>query len=77
VSHFVVQVLVVLIYGALLYIIMAHIARNLSMLGEQLQQIQDEGVHVMHAAVHYGTACIEMLSHAVTAATRMKVLNCW
>lgn len=56
---------------------MAHIARNLSMLREQLQQIQDEGVHMMHTAVHYGTACIEMLSHAVTAATRMKVLNCW
>lgn len=51
-ARFVVQVLVVLIYGALLYIIMAHIARNLSMLREQLQQIQDEGVHMMHTAVY-------------------------
>ncbi|XP_024389897.1 uncharacterized protein [Physcomitrium patens] len=45
-------VLVVLIYGFLLYIIMVHIARNLSVLREQLQQIQVEGVHMMHTAVY-------------------------
>ncbi|KAG0581040.1 hypothetical protein KC19_4G219800 [Ceratodon purpureus] len=45
-------VLVVLIYALLLYVIMIHIARNLSMLKEQLQQIQDEGVHMMHTAVY-------------------------
>lgn len=40
------------IYGVLLYVIMAHIARNLSLLREQLQQIQAEGVHMMQNAVH-------------------------
>lgn len=47
-----VQVLVVFIYGLLLYVIMVHIARNLSTLKEQLQQIQEEGVHMMHSAVY-------------------------
>ncbi|XP_024367654.1 uncharacterized protein [Physcomitrium patens] len=45
-------VLIVFIYAGLLYIIMAHIAQNLSLLREQLQQIQAEGVHMMHNAVH-------------------------
>ncbi|XP_024372633.1 uncharacterized protein [Physcomitrium patens] len=45
-------VLVVLIYGLILYVIMVHIARNLSLLREQLQLIQDEGVHMMHTAVY-------------------------
>lgn len=45
-------VLVVFIYGLLLYVIMVHIARNLSTLKEQLQQIQEEGIHMMHSAVY-------------------------
>lgn len=31
---------------------MVHVARNLSALREQLQQIQQEGVHMMHNAVY-------------------------
>jgi hypothetical protein len=46
------QVLIIFIYAVLLYVIMAHIARNLSLLREQLQQIQTEGVHMMQNAVH-------------------------
>ncbi|KAG0593519.1 hypothetical protein KC19_1G335600 [Ceratodon purpureus] len=46
------SVLVVLIYGLLLYVIMVHIARNLSVLREQLQQIQDGGVHILHTAIY-------------------------
>ena len=46
------QVLIIFIYAVLLYVIMAHIARNLSLLREQLQQIQAEGVHMMQNAVH-------------------------
>lgn len=45
-------ILVVFIYAVLLYVIMAHIARNLSLLREQLQQIQAEGVHLLQNAVH-------------------------
>ena len=41
-----------LIYGLLLYVIMVHIARNLSVLREQLQQIQDGGVHILHTAIY-------------------------
>jgi hypothetical protein len=40
-----VQVLVVLIYGLLLYVIMVQIARNIAVLREQLQQIEDGGMH--------------------------------
>jgi hypothetical protein len=47
-----VQVLMVLMYGMLFYVIMAHIARNLALLRDQLQHIQDEGVHTMHSAVY-------------------------
>lgn len=46
------QVLIIFIYAVLLYVIMAHIARNLALLREQLQQIQAEGVHMMQNAVH-------------------------
>lgn len=46
------QVLVILIYGVLLYVIMAHVARNLTTLREQLQHIQEEGVHMMHSAIY-------------------------
>ena len=46
------QVLIIFIYAVLLYVIMAHIARNLSLLREQLRQIQNEGVHMMQNAVH-------------------------
>ncbi|KAJ7525471.1 hypothetical protein O6H91_17G052800 [Diphasiastrum complanatum] len=45
-------VLVVLIYLVLLYVIFLHVSRNLIFLQEQLQHIQDEGVHIMHTAVH-------------------------
>lgn len=45
-------VLILFIYAVLLYVIMAHVARNLSLLREQLQQIQAEGVHMMQNAVH-------------------------
>jgi hypothetical protein len=46
------SVLMVLMYGMLFYVIMAHIARNLALLRDQLQHIQDEGVHTMHSAVY-------------------------
>lgn len=45
-------VLVVLIYGLLLYVIVVHVARNLSALRAQLQQIQEEGIHMLHSAVY-------------------------
>jgi hypothetical protein len=45
-------VLVILMYGILVYVIMALVARNLGVLRGQLQHIQDEGVHVMHTAVY-------------------------
>lgn len=45
-------VLVVLIYGLLLYVIMVHIARNIAVLREQLQQIEDGGIHIMHTAIY-------------------------
>jgi hypothetical protein len=47
-----VQVLVVLIYGLLLYVIMVQIARNIAVLREQLQQIEDGGIHIMHTAIY-------------------------
>ncbi|BFI25728.1 hypothetical protein MPTK2_1g23790 [Marchantia polymorpha subsp. ruderalis] len=44
-------VLVVLIYLVMLYVIFLHVSRNLTVLREQLQHIQDEGVHMMHTAI--------------------------
>ena len=47
-----VQVLVVFIYFILLYIIFQQVSKNLKVLREQLQHIQDEGVEIMQSAVH-------------------------
>lgn len=51
-TNLLLQVLVILMYGILVYVIMALVARNLGLLRGQLQHIQDEGVHVMHTAVY-------------------------
>ncbi|XP_002962167.2 uncharacterized protein LOC9658269 [Selaginella moellendorffii] len=45
-------ILVVLIYLVLLYVIFLHVSRNLALLREQLQLIQNEGVHTMHTALY-------------------------
>ncbi|KAL2652331.1 hypothetical protein R1flu_020459 [Riccia fluitans] len=45
-------VLVVLIYIVMLYVIFLHVSRNLTILREQLQHIQDEGAHMMHTAIY-------------------------
>ncbi len=39
-------------YGVLFYVIMAHIARNLNMLRDQLQHVENEGVHTMHSVIY-------------------------
>lgn len=46
------SVLVVAIYIILLYVIFLRVSKNLNVLREQLQHIQEEGVQVMHSAVH-------------------------
>lgn len=45
-------ILVVVIYFILLYVIFLHVSKNLNVLREQLQHIQDEGVQIMHSAIH-------------------------
>eukprot|EP01018_Ginkgo_biloba_P001767 Gb_16759 [translate_table: standard] len=44
-------VFVMLIYLAMLYVIFLHLSRNISVLREQLQNIQEGGVQIMHMAV--------------------------
>lgn len=45
-------VMVGAIYSLLLYVIFLHTSKNLTILREQLQHIQDDGVQIMHSAVH-------------------------
>lgn len=67
-------ILVVLIYGLLLYVIMVHVARNLSALREQLQQIQQEGVHMMHNAVYIKYIMFKRFQRAMLAIAAAEIL---
>ncbi|KAG0578025.1 hypothetical protein KC19_5G198800 [Ceratodon purpureus] len=67
-------VLIIFIYAVLLYVIMAHIARNLSLLREQLQQIQAEGVHMMQNAVHTKYTMFRKFQGAILAMVVLEIL---